>query len=344
MPDLTLPDDLSAQLHEFARIADENEPSPTPPGHELLVIAPLPLDQHPAAVYLASLTSVRSRRVMEQALRTVMALLTGQDPREADIFKLDWSRLRYQHTAALRSKLSEIYSPATANRTLSALRGVLKEAWQLGYMSAEDYHRAINVKSVKGETLPAGRELAQGEILALVNACKSDKSPAGVRDAAIIGLLYTCGLRRAELVALNRGDFENASAKLTIKAGKGRKQRTVYVQGGALRALLDWLAVRGGFSGSLFVPILKSGTLRERRMNAQSIYDMLRKRALQSGVPDFSPHDFRRTFVGEMLERGVDIATVANIAGHASVDTTRRYDRRPEETKKRAAEKLHFPY
>ena len=48
--------------------------------------------------------------------------------------------------------------------------------------------------------------------------------------------------------------------------------------------------------------------------------------------------------VGEMLERGVDIATVANIAGHASVDTTRRYDRRPEATKQQAATKLHFPY
>lgn len=59
---------------------------------------------------------------------------------------------------------------------------------------------------------------------------------------------------------------------------------------------------------------------------------------------DFSPHDFCRTFVGEMLEHGVDIATVANIAGHASVDTTRRYDRRPETTKQQAANKLHFPY
>jgi integrase len=318
--------------------------SENPSASFIILTTPLPVHQNPVAVYLAGLTSPRSRRVMAQALRSVAALLTGQDSKDVDIFMLDWSQLRYMHTAALRSRLAEIYSPATANRTLSAVRGVLKEAWQLGYMSAEDYHRAANVKSIKGETLPAGRELSQGEILALVQVCKSDtKTSSGVRDAAIIGLLYTCGLRRAEIVALNREDFDAASGKLMVKAGKGRKQRTVYVLGGALRALTDWLAASAGRT-PLFVPVLKSGKIIERRMNAQSIYDMLRRRAIQSGVPDFSPHDFRRTFVGEMLERGVDIATVANIAGHASVDTTRRYDRRPEETKKRAATKLHFPY
>jgi integrase len=170
-----------------------------------------------------------------------------------------------------------------------------------------------------------------------------DKSPGGVRDAAIIGLLYTCGLRSADLVALNRGDFEPETGKLLVREGKGRKQRNVYVQGGARRALDDWTAVSGEVV-PLFVPVLKGGKITRRRMSAQTIYDMLKKRARQAGVREFSPHDLRRTFVGDMLDRGVDIATVANIAGHASVDTTRRYDRRPEETKKNAAGKLHFPY
>ncbi len=303
-----------------------------------------PIDQNPAAVYLFSLGSERSRKVMAQALRTVVSLLTGQEARNADILAVQWGDLRYVHTAALRSRLGQLYSPATANRTLSALRGVLKEAWRLGQMSAENYHRAVDVGTVKGETVPAGRELSTGEILALVQTCKADNSPAGVRDAAILGLLYTCGLRRAELVALDVEDFDPESGRLLIRSGKGRKQRTVYVQGGALRALHDAVTVTRRVSGPLFVPILKGGRIAERRMNAQSIYDMLRKRAEQAGVKDFSPHDFRRTFVGEMLERGVDIATVANIAGHASVDTTRRYDRRPETTKKQAANKLHFPY
>ncbi len=325
-------------------------PQPVANSLPLPQAPPLPLDRHPAAVYLASLTSERSRRVMHQALRSIAALLTGGDPRTVDILLLDWGALRYPHTAALRARLAETHSAATTNRLLSALRGVLKEAWRLGYLSAEDYQRAVDIQNIKAVTVPSGRELTDGEILALVSTCKADIAAkgrvvaAGARDAAIIGLLYTCGLRRAELVALDLSDYDPRTGRLLVRAGKGRKQRTVYVAGGAQRALHDWLALSSPFGAPLFTPIYKSGKVTARRMTAQSIYDMLKKRAARAGVDDFSPHDFRRTFVGEMLERGVDIATVANIVGHSSVDTTRRYDRRPEEVKKKAASKLHFPY
>lgn len=310
---------------------------------ELAAVYKAQLDENPAAVYLASLSSERSRRVMEQALRTAAAFLTGQNPRTANVLAINWSAMRYPHTAALRARLVEQYSPATVNRTLSAVRGVLKEAWRLGQMSAEDYQRASDVRNVSADSLPAGRELIHDEIAALVYACQSDRSPLGPRDIAILGLLYTCGLRRAEVVALDVGDFDSESGKLRIRAGKGRKQRTVYAQGSALRALLSWLQIRTWVDGPMFLPVLKSGRIVLRRLSAQTIYDVLKKRATQAGVKDFSPHDFRRTFVGDMLESGVDIATVANIAGHASVDTTRRYDRRPEETKKKAAQVLKFP-
>jgi integrase len=311
------------------------------------LVVPVPLERNPAAVYLASLASKHSRRVMAHGLRTIAALLTAEDGAASEdrIFSLEWGALRYAHTAAIRVRLLERYTPASVNRMLSALRGVLKEAWRLGYMSAEDYARACDIKSVRGETLPAGRELSGGEIMALVNACKADKIRAlGFRDIAMLGVLYTCGVRRAELVALDVSDFDPDSGKLSIRAGKGRKARTVYAQGGTLFALRDWLNARGDSAGALFIPIQKNGKLVSRRLNAQTVYDMLKRRAVQAGVRDFSPHDLRRTFVGDMLDSGVDIATVANIAGHASIDTTRRYDRRPDETKKRAAEKLHFPY
>lgn len=161
-------------------------------GSEIVPSPVHALADNPVLVYLTRLTSDLSKRTMQDALDKIAAL------DDKDALTLDWSRLRYQHTAAIRARLAADYAPATANKMLSALRGVLKEAWRLGLMSAEDYQRAADIANIKAETLPAGRDLSFGEIKALADVCMDDSSAAGVRDAAIIGVLATCAF-----VALN---------------------------------------------------------------------------------------------------------------------------------------------
>ena len=303
-----------------------------------------PKSHHPAMVYLASLPSEQSRTKMAQRLTQIARMLTGDET--VDALAIDWSQVRYAHSAAIRARLIADYRPATVNGLLSALRGVLKEAWRLGYMDAETYHRAIDVANVKGETLPAGRHIPFGEIQALANACYEDKTPAGARDSALIGLLAVCGLRRSELVSLALADLDLENGEIKVRKGKGRKERRVWLRGGALLAMQDWLHVRDPElkTSAVFVPINKGGNPQDRPMTAMAVYKVIQKRIEEASVKHASPHDFRRTMVSEMLAKGADVLTVQKVAGHASADTTRRYDLRDEAFKQEAAEKLHYPH
>jgi len=300
-----------------------------------------PLGQNAAIVYLASL-SEGSRRTMYQSLATIARLLTDG---ELDVFSLNWGAVRYQHTAALRAQLAGMYRPATANKMLSALRQVLYHAWKLGQMSAEDYHQARAIKNVKGETLPAGRELGTGEIAALIAACEDDPSLAGVRDAAIIALMYATGIRRASVVKLDLADYNRETGTLRVRNARHNREYLAYMaQDGAKRALADWLVVRGDEPGPLFWPITRSGGTTNRRLSTQAIYNVLLRRAREAGIDHFSPHDLRRTLAGDLLDAGADIVTVQKLLGRANVDTTARPDRRPEEIKRKAASLIHVPY
>ncbi|HSO37904.1 MAG TPA: tyrosine-type recombinase/integrase [Labilithrix sp.] len=88
----------------------------------------------------------------------------------------------------------------------------------------------------------------------------------------------------------------------------------------------------------------KGGTVIMRRLSDQSVLDTVRRLARHANIPRFSPHDARRTFIGDMLDLGVDISTVQQLAGHAQVTTAARYDRRGEHVRRRAAEMLHVPF
>lgn len=292
---------------------------------------------NPAAAYLSRLESARSRRTMEWALDTLAALVTSG---RANAFSLPWQQLRAVHTRALRAKLAGQYAPATANLLLSALRGVLEESWRLGLMDADDYRRAADLKNVRGSRVAKGRALAAHEVTALFTAC--DGSLAGRRNAALLAVLLGCGLRRAELIALDLDDYDAGAGSLVVR-GKGNKERIVYLPDAATPHLRAWLALRGDQSGPLFLPVNKADRLQERRLSGSAVWDILSRLAARAGVAEFAPHDLRRSFISALLSADVDLHTVSQMAGHAGVAVTARYDKRGEDTKRRAANLLRLP-
>jgi integrase len=314
-------------------------------AHPLAALQVLAPDEHPVAVYLASLAP-RSRRTMGGDLEAIARLVSGG---RCGAASLDWSALRFQHVQAVRAILADRYAHTSANRMLSALRGVLKAAWNLGQMPTEEYHRAKSVGAVRGESLPRGRHIASGELRALFQACGADRDKQGamrtlaVRDAALLAVAYGVGLRRSEIVSLDWSDYDAESGALKVRAGKGNKARLVYASGGAKVMLNSWIGRRGEEEGPLFLPLRKGGQLAQRRLNSQAVMDVLLKRAAEAGLKSVSPHDFRRTFISDLLDAGADIVTVQKLAGHASVSTTARYDRRGEAAKQRAVNMLHVP-
>ena len=304
-----------------------------------IVVAPERLDRNPAAVYLAGKPSATGRRGLKRSLDRAAELLTSG--RTKDAMAVDWTEVRYQHVTALRSVLiEEGAKPATVNHVLAAVRGTLKEAWRLGQIDAETLARACDVSNVTASTLPSGRHVDAGEIRELFRACGD--SPVGARDAAMLSLLYGCGLRRSEVVALDLSDYDQGT--VTVRTGKGRKERIVYCPTGGRVAVEAWIARRGTWPGALLNPVAKGGHIQARAMTAQAVMLRLRFLAARAHVPAFSPHDLRRSFVGELLDAGADISSVQQLAGHANVATTQRYDRRPEDAKRRTAELLHVPF
>jgi site-specific recombinase XerD len=305
-----------------------------------------PADRHPARVYLASL-SPGSRPAMRGSLQVIAELLTsGRCTWET----MPWHLLRVQHTQALRANLAGRYAASTANKMLAAVRGALRAAWELGQIDTDPYQRAVSVRAVRGETVPRGRSISKGELRALFGACLRDHTPIGARDAALLAVLYGSGLRRAEAAALSVSDYDPETGSIKVRTGKGNKARVCYTAAGGRYLLEAWLQAREeagapGGSGPLFVPMVKGGMIRLplRHLDSRSVLDIAQKRARQAGVKHLTPHDFRRTMIGDLLDAGADISTVQRLAGHAQVTTTARYDRRGEVTKAKAAELLHIP-
>jgi integrase/recombinase XerD len=216
---------------------------------------------------------------------------------------------------------------SSAARAVVAARGLHRFAYREG-LTAVDAAREVRPPAPP-KRLP--KALPVDEVLALLEASggHAHDDPKGLRDRALLELLYSTGARISEAVGLDVDDVD-AAARTVLLAGKGGKQRLVPIGRPALAALDAYLvrarpglAARGSSqrrAGALFL------NARGGRLSRQSAWQVLREAAARAGITAaVSPHTLRHSFATHLLEGGADVRVVQELLGHASVTTTQVY-------------------
>lgn len=313
-------------------------------------VSPGAITQDPYEVYLSTLDSRESRRTQQRCLDAIATLIAreaqGETPSPGTMIRgrwFPWWLLRYEHTSYIRKLLlahDPAYAPATINKHLAALRGVLKQCWKMRLMDTDAYARAIDIKIVKGSRELVGRDIHPDEMTAMMDACDASEGPIRHRDKALLAVLECTGVRREELADMRIEHYNQRDRKVRV-IGKGNKERIVFIHKNAAPHLDAWLAILGTRTGPMFPPINRHQTIyRERHMTPTAIWQIVQKRRKQAGVAYLSTHDFRRTFGGEFLDAGGDLSQLQKLYGHASATTTQRYDRRGERGMRDAVDRM----
>ena len=234
------------------------------------------------------------------------------------------ARLGSLEPAQVRRFVAQLHGRGLAPRSLANLLS----AWR-GLYRWLARHRGYQLNPVEGVRAPKPakrlpKALSVEQVQRLLEAAPGD-APAQARDRAMFELLYSSGLRLAELVALDLGDgrLDLKEGEVTV-TGKGRKTRTVPVGARAREALRAWLAVRAQMAmpeeKALFVGA------RGRRIAPGIVERQLRAWGVRQGVQGrLHPHMLRHSFASHLLQSSQDLRAVQEMLGHASIATTQVY-------------------
>ena len=255
-----------------------------------------------------------SPHTVSNYLREVQALAAWCDAQHID----GWQALDSQHLRmfAARSHAGGL-APRSVQRRLSAVRSFF--SW-LQREKAVVGNPAVDVRAPKSRrSLPVTVDADQMARLLDIR----DTTPLALRDRALMELLYSSGLRLAELVGLDLSDLDLADRTVRV-TGKGRKARIVPVGSKAIAALGAWLRARTevAVSGEMAVFIGRGG----RRIGPRAVQARVAWWARRQGLPvHLHPHLFRHSFASHILESSQDLRGVQELLGHADIATTQVY-------------------
>jgi integrase/recombinase XerC len=264
--------------------------------------------------------------------------------RTVELYALDLQRLQRHaqeagveltqvQVAHIRRWVAQMHAGGRSGRgialILSGWRGFY--TW-LGRQGRVPGNPVVDVRAPKSPR-PLPKALSVDDSVQLASFTHADNDPwTEARDAAIVELLYGCGLRVGELVGLDAVAGVSALGWVDLQAGeahvlgKGAKRRTVPVGAKALEALERWQALRGS-TGVAADAALFIGP-RGRRLSAHAVWSLLRRRSLHAGLATpVHPHMLRHSFASHVLQSSGDLRAVQELLGHANIATTQVYTR-----------------
>jgi integrase len=268
----------------------------------------------PAALYVSRLGTEHSRKTARSALRT-LERAHGTSP-------LPWEALTYADIARIRAELSGL-SVAWGSVCLSVLRQCLREGQRLGSVDADLVGRAFELPPLRGTCGRLGRDVTDDDIAALL-AAVDPATLSGRRDGAVLGLLLG-GLRCSEITTVDVDDYDPGTGRVTVRHGKGRKQRVVPLRRAARPLIEDWVAVHPG-GGRMLRPIDRWGNVGDQ-LSARTVQVVLAGLCARAGIEHLSPHALRAHAITSVISLG-DVYLAMRLAGHSTPTSTSRYDRR----------------
>ncbi|MCS5635491.1 MAG: tyrosine-type recombinase/integrase [Myxococcota bacterium] len=244
-------------------------------------------------------------------------------------------------------QVPERYSVKQIHKMNSGLTRIIEECRNVGFLDDEEFELAQHRGKEKNKRKPGlERRISEGEVRALIAASAMDTSVRGPRDALMIGLAYSGGLRTIDLVNLNLDDlhFDGKSGKVTVRfrVPGAKRARRVPLRNDQLISLEDWLAARNRESGPLFCPIGRAGAIERKRMSAAEMRELCDKRADRAGVLPFAPNDLARS--GLLARTPAKRRSGQSATPVARVSPLYEDESQDSGNPEQRAARIHFPY
>lgn len=269
-----------------------------------------------------------SANTLQSYARDIAKLQTWAQKNGKQVEKLERKDLREWIARMSRDGLA----PSSVSRAVSAARGFFRFLMLDGHIKrhpAEDLHTPQ-----QSARLPQFLSEEEMERLLFAPDVKTD---IGVRDRAMLEILYAAGLRVSEMCGLRTSDIDLNAGLLTCY-GKGSKQRRIPIGKSAVHWLQRYLAVRKRLGNETKPELFLH---RGRRMTRQTAWALIKTYAAQAGVPDISPHTLRHSFGTHLMQHGSDSRSVQALLGHSDISTTEIYTHITDLHMRKAYDRFH---